>query len=112
MSWQLALLAYIFLLNVGPTRVNLVLSVPPIALDCLVNWVCGESWRTTLSAKAYDTRINRQKYWWWWAYVIDVLFFFQKDHCKTQWLRERMYGGVWKAWKAEWRGNTNGTNGA
>jgi putative chitinase len=47
-------------------------------------------------------RLREQKHhaWGWTADVIDALFFWQANHCREQFDREKAAGGVWKAWAA------------
>ena len=52
-----------------------------IALDQLVNTIFGGWADETLSARLYRTRSPFRK-------VIDLLFFFDKDHCHTSYLSE------------------------
>lgn len=104
MTYPLLTLAYLFILSVGPMRVQLLLSAPLIFIDCVGSVLIGESFHTTLSAKAADARANGQRYWGWTAAFIDTLFFFQYDHCNVQLARERTYDGVWRAWLAQWNG--------
>ena len=54
----------------------------PIALDQLVNTVFGGWADETLSCRAWRQR-ERKKHWAIIRRVIDALFFWQKDHCKT-----------------------------
>ena len=42
----------------------------------------------TLSSRAHRMRMKGQPVWGWTAGVIDVLFWFDKDHCRTSWERE------------------------
>lgn len=54
-----------------------------IALDQLLNTLlCGRA-DETLSARAHRMRMKRHKWWGWTARCIDLLFFWQADHCKT-----------------------------
>jgi hypothetical protein len=62
--------------------------------------------KTDLLVKLADdmqaVRLREQKHhaWGWTADVIDALFFWQANHCREQFDREKAAGGVWKAWAA------------
>lgn len=93
--------AYLLALIYAPRRVRLVLILPLLLADCLGSLAIGESFHTTLSAKAWDCRTHPV---WGWTYrAIDWLFSFQPKHCQAQWEREQRFGGVWSAWAASWR---------
>lgn len=90
----------------GQPRLLMLGMVPMILLDCLGSVAIGESFRTTLSAKAHDARAKGHVWWGWTATAIDVAFlllFLQKNHCQVQAEREARHGGVWKSWAADWR---------
>lgn len=78
------------------------LMFPLIAFDCIVNMLIGGSWRNTLSAEAW--RHREHKHWGWCQAFIDVLFFWQPDHCKDQDRKETEHGSVWKAWWIKFNG--------
>lgn len=84
--------------------IDRILMLPLLMLDCLGSVLLGENFSTTLSAKAHEARAKHHPWWSWTAGFIDALFFFQPDHCEKQWLREQQYGGVWKAWFADFKG--------
>lgn len=94
---------YVLLLVYGPKRLNLLLLLPLIALDCTGSVVIGESFGSTISAKAHDAALDKQPYWSWAESCIDWLFSFQPQHCRRAWDRELQHGSVWKAWRADWR---------
>lgn len=75
------------------------LMLPLLALDCLGNLLVGGSVKNTLSSEAWNHR--EHAYWGWTHRFIDGLPFFGKGHCKAQADREALYGGVWKAWSAQ-----------
>lgn len=54
-----------------------------IALDQLANTLLGGQADETLSARAHRMRLKRHKWWGWTASAIDLLFFWQKEHCKA-----------------------------
>lgn len=58
-----------YLLNIG------------IAIDQLVNSALGGEPDETLSARAHRMRVNGHPYWGWTAQAINLLFFWQEDHC-------------------------------
>lgn len=95
-----------FVATVSTGKVRLVALLYPLALDCLGNLIIDrESFRNSMSAKAYDTNVGRQKYWSWTRGFVDTIFSFQPDHCRVQWELENHYGSVWRAWGAAWRGD-------
>lgn len=96
-------LIYVILLLCGPQRVRLVVLLPLIFLDCLGSAIVGESFGSTLSAKAHDAALNKHPYWQYAERVINTLFWFQPQHCARAWTRELNHGSVWKAWLADWR---------
>lgn len=60
-----------------------------IALDQLANTVLRGDPDETLSSRAHRMRMKGQPVWGWTAKVIDRLFWFDKDHCRTSWERDR-----------------------
>lgn len=65
-----------------------------IAIDQLINALIPPidgtlSWADeTLSARAHRMRVKGQPYWGWLARAINLLFFWQEDHCQGAWLDE------------------------
>lgn len=59
-----------------------------IGLDQLVNTLVGGFADETLSSRAHRMREKGQPYWRWTAAFIDMLFFWQKEHCKAAWHSE------------------------
>ena len=53
-----------------------------IAIDQLVNAICGGWADETISSRAWRQR-KRKRHWAYTRRVIDALFFMQKNHCKT-----------------------------
>lgn len=82
---------------------------PLLVLDCLGSLLVGESFNTTLSAKAHDAARKGHKHWGWTEGAINALFFWQTDrdglrhHCAVQWRHEQQHGGLWPAYLADWR---------
>lgn len=60
-----------------------------IALDQLANAILRGDPDETLSSRAHRMRAKGQPVWGWTASVIDALFWFDKDHCRTSWERWR-----------------------
>lgn len=60
-----------------------------IAVDQLANAVLAGDPDETLSSRAHRMRTKGQPVWGWAASVIDALFWFDKDHCRTSWEREQ-----------------------
>jgi hypothetical protein len=54
-------------------------------LDRAVNVLLNGRWDETLSARAHRMRVKPQPYFWWAADAIDLLFFWQANHCRLQW---------------------------
>lgn len=81
-------------------RLGLVLLLPLLALDCLVNMLIGGSFQNTLSGEAWQHR--EHKYWKRAHRAIDALFFWQTSHCKFAAVAEAIHGSAWKAWRYEW----------
>ena len=61
-----------------------------IAIDQLANAVLAGHADETLSARAHRMRIKGQPYWGWTARAINLLFFWQQDHCRGAWQAERL----------------------
>ncbi len=59
----------------------------PIALDQLVNTVCGGWADETISSRAWRMR-TKSTAWSWLRETIDFIFRWQKDHCKTSYESE------------------------
>lgn len=60
----------------------------PIAIDQLVNTICGGWADETISSVAWRKRQEGK----WWAIlrrVIDTLFFWQENHCRTAYESEK-----------------------
>ena len=53
-----------------------------IALDQLANCLLRGDPDETLSARAHRMREKGQRYWGWLAGAINLVFFWQEDHCK------------------------------
>jgi hypothetical protein len=51
-----------------------------IALDQLLNALCGGWADETLSARVYRNR-NNSSWWRFWYRALNALFFWQPDHC-------------------------------
>ena len=81
-------------------RLNLVVLLPFLFMDCAANMVFGGSFRNTLSAEAWHQRDHR--YWSWTHKAINALFFWQNNHCRGAAAREGMHGSAWSAWAAKW----------
>lgn len=73
------------------------LILPLLALDCLLNVLCGGSFHQTLSATAWTVRDHR--YFGWTYRFIDTMLFWQPNHCQHQAAIEQRYGSVWTAWQ-------------
>ena len=54
-----------------------------ISIDQFANAVLGGDVDETLSSRAYRMQQRKQPFWGWTATAIDLLFFWQKDHCKN-----------------------------
>ena len=59
-----------------------------IAVDQLVNAILRGDPDETLSSRAHRMREKGQRVWGWTARAIDLLFFFEPEHCRTSWERE------------------------
>lgn len=57
-----------------------------VALDQLINTLIGGMADETLSSRAWRHKMDGSRKWP--AWLIDHVFFWQKDHCKTAWLSE------------------------
>lgn len=57
-----------------------------VAVDQLINTFLGGWADETLSARAWRHKLDGSRSWP--AWVIDHLFFWQKDHCRTAWQSE------------------------
>ena len=53
-----------------------------IALDQLANCLLRGYPDETLSARAHRMRAKGHRYWGWLADAINLVFFWQEDHCK------------------------------
>lgn len=60
-----------------------------IAIDQLVNVLLNGEPDETLSSRAHRMRVKGQPYWGWTAGFIDLLFFWQPDHCRQAYESER-----------------------
>ena len=72
-----------------------------VALDQLANTLIpGGMADETLSARAYRMREKKQRYWGWLAGAINLVFFWQEDHCKHAFeveLQRRQLPGAYSA---------------
>ena len=59
-----------------------------IAINQLVNTLLGGWPDETLSSRAHRMRVKGQPCWGWTAKAINLLFFFQKDHCRLAYEEE------------------------
>lgn len=66
-------------------------------VDCFANLLARGSFSETLSARAHRLREQKHRVWGWTANFVDALFFWQDEHCKTQFEREQKHGGAWGA---------------
>lgn len=57
-----------------------------VAIDQLINTLIGGYADETISSYAYRKRLKGKQ---WLASLIDSLFFWQKDHCKTAYESEK-----------------------
>lgn len=60
-----------------------------IAIDQLANTVLSGYADETLSSRAHRMREKGHRYWGWTAGAIDLIFFFDPDHCRTSYESER-----------------------
>ena len=71
-----------------------------IALDQLANCLLRGDPDETLSARAHRMREKGQRYWGWLAGAINLVFFWQEDHCKHAFeaeLQRRQLPGAYSA---------------
>ena len=54
-----------------------------IGLDQLANTVLAGHPDETLSSRAYRMRLKGHRYWGWTATAINLLFFWEADHCRA-----------------------------
>lgn len=59
-----------------------------IAVDQLANALIGGAPDETLSSHAHRMRVKGQPVWGWTADAIDLLFWWQDDHCEQAYLAE------------------------
>ena len=59
-----------------------------LAIDQLANVLLGGYADETLSARAHRMRVKGHKYWGWTAGAINLLFFWQVDHCLSAYRAE------------------------
>lgn len=59
-----------------------------IAVDQVLNTLIGGMADETLSARAHRMREKDHLWWGWTASAIDLLFFWQEEHCRQAWLSE------------------------
>ena len=60
----------------------------PIAIDQLVNTICGGWADETISCRAHR-RQGKSRKWARWRKVIDSLFFWQERHCQSAYESEK-----------------------
>lgn len=77
-----------------------VVLLPLLVADCAANVALRGSFHETMSARAHRLREDKHPYFGWTADAIDVLFFWEKDHCREQFAQEQKHGSVWAAWAA------------
>lgn len=63
-----------------------------IAMDQLVNVLLNGSPDETLSSRAWRMQLKQQPYSGWLARAINSLFFWQANHCRGAYARERARG--------------------
>lgn len=91
---------YILLPLIGlDVAANVLLCVLGAIFTLDTSMVAG-SWKQTLSARVGHMAAEGKPWGRFFRPIIDALFFFQPDHCYTQWMRESAAGGVWAAWAA------------
>lgn len=61
-----------------------------IALDRLLNAFCWGSPNETLSSRAYRMSVEGHLHWCVFAAIVDSIFFWEAEHCKTSWRRNRV----------------------
>ena len=59
-----------------------------IAVDQLANTVLAGHPDETLSSRAWRAEQSGQRYWGWTARAINLLFFWQADHCRQAYASE------------------------
>lgn len=60
-----------------------------ISIDQLVNTLLAGHPDETLSSRAYRAEQSGQRYWGWTRRFIDLLFFWEQEHCKNAHLTEQ-----------------------
>jgi hypothetical protein len=60
-------------------------------IDRVVNRLTGGTFYETLSSRAYRMDVRNQPVWGWTAKAINMLFFWQPDHCRKQWEHEQVH---------------------
>lgn len=60
-----------------------------IAVDQFANTLLSGYADETLSSRAHRMREKGHRYWGWTAGAIDLLFFFDPDHCRVSYESER-----------------------
>lgn len=60
-----------------------------IGLDQLANTVLAGHPDETLSSRAYRMRLKGHRYWGWTATAINLLFFWEADHCRAAYESEQ-----------------------
>ena len=73
----------------------------PLWLDRAVNVLLGGRFNETLSSVAHQMAVNHQPYWGWTAKAINVVFFWQPNHCKEQWEREQAHPLTGEMWSRD-----------
>ena len=61
-----------------------------IAIDQLANVLLRGAPDETLSARAHRMRMKGHRWWGWTAGAINLLFFWQADHCHASWVAETL----------------------
>lgn len=81
-----------------------------IAIDQLINVVLNGDPDETLSSRAHRMREKGQPYWGWTANAIDLLFFWQHQHCQQAYESEVLrlqQNGVRRILEAEYMREIN-----
>jgi hypothetical protein len=60
-------------------------------IDRVANRMTGGTFYETLSSRAYRMDVRNQPVWGWTAKAINMLFFWQADHCRIQWEYEQKH---------------------
>ena len=60
-------------------------------IDRVANRMTGGTFYETLSSRAYRMDVRNQPVWGWTAKAINMLFFWQPDHCRKQWEHEQKH---------------------